>query len=305
MKVIGYTQQTREKVVSSNKSLLKVFCILGGLCLSGSVQAHQPRIVQGPETVVVNPEISRAYYGTLTGEPHIYKIQSNRDFDLYVSILVPGVANPKKDVIVEIRKQDEAIAVIGGETADWKSFFEKFGQSTYWDGGEYKSRSQAGVYSVVVSSTNNDSRYSLAIGELEAFDVEEILNVLNVIPSLKRNFFDESPISFIKSPFGWGYILIVFVIAFIFGLLFRAVSKRLAKLPKSAAHRNIGSNDRIIKMVLSIGFLLWAITTSWHPVLLLFSGFALFEALFGWSGFYAAIGRNTRPGQNVDLSTRE
>ncbi len=259
------------------------------------VFAHQPRIVEGEETVVIDPEISKAYYGTLTGTPHTYTINSDERFDLYVGILVPDTASAQKDVTAKIYKEDDVLATIGGENAEWKTFFEPFGQSTYWDGGEYKTQAKAGTYRIVVSSTDNDSNYSLAVGEIEAFDGEEGLNALNLIPDLKRDFFEESPISFIKSPFGWGYILIMYILAFIVGFLYRFLLKKFAKGSVRGAHKNIGKYDRLIRLAIWIGLLIWAITTSWNPILLFFSGFALFEALFSWCGIYAAIGKNSCP----------
>ena len=260
-----------------------------------SVLAHQPRIVESTETVVIDPEISKAYYGTLSGSPHTYTINSEEEFDLYVGILVPDTTNPQKDVTATIYKGDDLLATIGGEGAEWKTFFEPFGQSTYWDGGEYKAPAEAGAYRIVVSSTNNNSKYSLAVGEIEAFDGKEGLNALNLIPDLKRDFFEESPVSFIKSPFGWGYILILYIFAFVVGFLYRFVLKKLASGTARGVHQNIGKKDRIIRLAIWLGLLIWAITTSWSPWLIFFSGFALFEALFSWCGFYAAIGKNTCP----------
>jgi hypothetical protein len=71
--------------------------------------------------------------------------------------------------------------------------------------------------------------------------------------------------------------------------------KKFAKGSVRGVHKNIGKKDRIIRLAIWIGLLLWAITTSWNPWLIFFSGFALFEALFSWCGFYAAIGKNTCP----------
>lgn len=81
--------------------------------------------------------------------------------------------------------------------------FEPFGYDTYWKGPEYKEKVEAGRYDIIVSSSNNDSKYSLAIGEAENFDFREIMNALDLVPEIKRDFFSESPISFIFSPFGW------------------------------------------------------------------------------------------------------
>ncbi len=257
--------------------------------------AHQPRIVDSNETVVINPIVSKAYYGTLSGEFHTYSLNSEEDFDLYVGILMPFSEESKKDVSAEIYKEGKSVQVLGGKSASWKKMFEFFGQSTYLKSGEYKERVDAGKYTIIVSSTNNDSKYALAIGETEAFNGKEIVNALRLIPELKRNFFNESPLSFVKSPFGWGYILIMYILAFVFGLLYRYILKTFAKGTVRGVNNNIGNYDRTIRLTIWLGLLIWAITTSWSPWLLFFSGFALFEALFKWCGFYAAIGRSTCP----------
>ena len=257
--------------------------------------AHQPKVVESNETVVLNPDISKAYYGTLSGEFHTYTINAQEAFDLYVGILMPFSEVSKKDVSAEIYKNEESVQVLGGKSADWKNMFEFFGQSTYLKSGEYKERVDAGEYTIIVSSPNNDSKYALAIGEKEAFNGNEIINALMVIPELKRNFFNECPLSFVKSPFGWGYILVIYILAFIFGFLYRYILKTIFKGTVRGVNNNIGKYDRAIRLAIWLGLLIWATTTSWSPWLLFFSGFALFEALFNWCGFYAAIGRNTCP----------
>ncbi len=60
-----------------------------------------------------------------------------------------------------------------------------------------------GNYEIRVSSQNNTSKYSLAVGEIEKFDFKETMNALSLVPKIKRDFFNESPVSFIASPFGW------------------------------------------------------------------------------------------------------
>jgi hypothetical protein len=271
------------------------------LLLPFIVLAHQPRITESRLTEVSDPEISKAYYGTLSGEPDVYVIEASEAFGLYVGILVPDTRNPKKDVTARVMKDDEVLTVIGGEDAEWKAFFEPFGQSTYWDGGEYKARAEAGSYSVVVTSTNNDSKYSLAIGEIEAFDGREGMNALNLIPELKRDFFEESPISFIKSPFGWGLIVVMYLLAGIIGFALKYVFKKIPHSkpitvslsnPSSTTH-NIGRNDRLLRLAIGVALLLWAITTTWSPVLIFLSGFALFESIFSWCAVYQLVGKNT------------
>lgn len=260
--------------------------------------AHQPRIIESRQTIVPDPEISKAYYGKLSGESDIYVIESSGPFDLYVNVLVPDIAGQKKDVSAVVIKDgntEAPLAVLEGINFEWKQFYEPFGADRYWMGPEYRARAEAGIYEIRIWSSNNDSKYSLAIGETEAFDAKETLNALTIIPELKKNFFDESPIGFIVSPFGWGLIVAMYVLAGIVGLIYRAILKRLAKGTARGSHKNIGRGDRLLRLAIGIGLLLWAITTSWSPILIFFSGFALFEAIFSWCGLYAAMGKNSCP----------
>jgi len=255
--------------------------------------AHQPRIVTENPTIVTFPEVSKAYYGTLSGEPAVYTITADKPFALYVGVLVPDILGQKKDVSAVILKDGKQLSVLDGASFEWKQFFEPFGYDTYWMGPEYKAQADAGTHEIHVWSSNNDSKYSLAIGEIEAFDFKEGVNALTLIPQLKKDFFDKSGVDFILSPFGWGLIVIMFVLAFMFGFVYRTVLKKFARNTTYGANKNIGKKDRMIRVVIGVALLLIAITTSWSPWLLFFSGFAFFEAIFSWCGFYAALGKNT------------
>ena len=41
--------------------------------------------------LIEKPEVSKAIYSTLQGEPHIFKISSNKDFKFYAGITVPKI----------------------------------------------------------------------------------------------------------------------------------------------------------------------------------------------------------------------
>jgi Protein of unknown function (DUF2892) len=274
-----------------------IVALLGILvCVPISASAHQPRIVEGTQTQVIEPAISKAYYGQLKGTPDIFTIHASSSFPLYVNVLVPDIKRQQQDVSATITKDGQTVAVLDGTQFTWKAMFESFGYDNYFQGPEYKAPAEAGTYTIAVSSTNNDSKYSLAIGEAENFDLKEINNALTLVPQLKRDFFEESPISFILSPFGWGLILVLYVLAAIFGFAYRYVLKKFAKQSSvRKASKNIGTPDRLLRFLIGIGLLLLAITTTWSPLLIFFSGFALFESFFSWCGFYAAIGRSTCP----------
>jgi len=279
-----------------NKLLLCLVILVPVFSMPGLASGHQPRLVEGSSVVVVtDPEVSKAYYGTLKGEPAVYTITAMEPFALYVGVLVPDITGQNKDVSAVITKDGEPLATLDGTTFTWTKFTEPFGNDTYWEGPDYKLKAPAGRYEIKVSSPNNDSKYSLAVGEIEAFNFTESLNAVMIIPELKKNFFNKSPIDFILSPLGAGLILIMFVLAFLFGFLYRFILRQFARHPAQRVSHNIGRYDRLVRIAIGVALLLWAITTTWSLWLLFFAGFAFFEAIFSWCGLYAALGRNTCP----------
>jgi hypothetical protein len=106
--------------------------------------AHKPQVIDSNITCVSNPTISKVYYGTLSGEPHVYTIDATELFELYVGILMPYFADATKDVRAVVRLGDEVVATVGGEGTEWKMMFEYFGQSNYWNGGDFKQSVAAG-----------------------------------------------------------------------------------------------------------------------------------------------------------------
>lgn len=276
------------------KKILKFFTFLF-LFAPTVIFAHQPRITEGRQTIVTEPEISKAYYGQLTGEPDVYIIKSEKAFDLYVNILVPDISGQNKDVSFNVFKNGNQIAMVDGVSSEWKQFYEPFGADTYWMGPEYRTRADQGTYEIRVSSINNDSKYSLAIGEIEAFDGKEGMNALKLIPKLKKDFFGGSSIGFIASPFGWGLIVIMYLLAFVVGFIIKTILRKLAKNSPHGLAKNIGKKDRLIRLGAGLVLLVIAITTSWNPILIFISGFCVFQAVFSWCGFYAMLGKNTCP----------
>ena len=68
------------------------------------ILAHQPKLINyspsfdNPHEVIF-PEISKAYYGKLEGDPHYYIINSENDFLFYTSILSPKITETYKKKI--------------------------------------------------------------------------------------------------------------------------------------------------------------------------------------------------------------
>ena len=263
--------------------LLILFLILVSWPLK--VLAHQPRLVEMEKINVTEPEISKAYYGNLSGKPHIYTISTSSPIDLYVNVLVPFIEGPEKNVIVKIFKGEQLMGILSPKKGDWKEFFEPFGHSMYWKGPEFKVRADAGKYKIHVQSTEKSIRYVLATGEIEAFDGPESLNAILLIPKLKKDFFEESPLSFILSPLGWGYVLLLQLLVILTGFVISKILNISRIKFQTKYFQSSAKNIIICGVFFWVTILFFAIQTSWHPLLIMMSGLALFIALISRSKF--------------------
>lgn len=192
---------------------------IGLLILSLSVPlvalAHQPRVVNTNQIFVEEPEISKAYYGTLVGEPHVYTIYASSTFELYVNILVPDEAGARTDMtaaVIDTQTPNEPLVVLGGSDAPWKKYFEEFARDAYLRGPEFKKQVPAGTYQIRVWNSNNMGKYVLATGDIEQFKSDDILHAVQVLPQIKQEYFNKSPLTALATPFIGGPILLLLVI---------------------------------------------------------------------------------------------
>ena len=246
------------------------------------VFAHQPRIVDTEKIHVTKPEVSKAYYAKLSGKPHTYFISVNSAIDLYVNVLFPYNEGLKKNITVDVFRDDQSIGSLSSGEVVWKKFFEPFGQSMYWQGPELKKNVDAGKYEILVQSKEKNLRYVLAIGETEVWNGIDSINAILLIPELKRNFFEESPISFILSPLGYGYILLLQLLALIVGWVILRILKISGIQTQTNYILKFAKTNICLGVVFWVSLLFLAVTTTWHPLLILMSGFALFVTIISW-----------------------
>lgn len=185
--------------------------------------AHQPRLASDNSTianpiVVKNPEISQAFYGKLNGNPAYYKIQSNKQFQLYANILVPDIPGAISQLMsVQITDSSgKTIGMLNAKNSTWTPYFEEFGGDNYLKGPEFNQTVPAGTYYLKVFNGDNQGRYSLAIGDIESFPPAETLNTLFLLPIIKANIFQvpvaELFIQFLGLILAMGTFLVLYVL---------------------------------------------------------------------------------------------
>ena len=172
-------------------TFLMIFSLSTSICL-----AHIPEIVledrdyMKDPIVVKDPEISYAFYGKLHGSPQVYKIESDKPFHLYVSLLVPYVGQEEKsDVEFHIWKDGEKIVMMH-DYQNWTKWYEPYGGDWYLQGPTYEADVEAGIYLVEVHSDTNSEDYSLATGKIERFESLDILKTIFILPVMKAVFWN-------------------------------------------------------------------------------------------------------------------
>jgi hypothetical protein len=204
---------------------LIIFLLAFVLALS-LVSAHQPRLVFDKTSsienpfIITNPEISQAFYGELKGMPDYYLIDS-KNFNLYLNILSPAdINNERKDFSVEVNNGE---ILLNGTNITWTKFFEPFAGDNYWKGPEIEMQA-SGRYIIKISNPENMGKYSLAVGKIESFSVDETVKTILVMPRLKI-FFEKSPFTAFFNIIGlflFGAIAILITLALIIRLISRS-----------------------------------------------------------------------------------
>jgi len=202
----------------------KLIYLIIFILLINLVNSHQPKAVGGKTQIdVIDPEVSKAYYGELKGDAHYYTINSEVEFKIYVNVLIPG-KELTHTVSAELIKDNEVIQFLDGTNFDWEVWYEEFAGDYYMKGPElgedFKSTSKlsAGTYTVKVFNERNEGKYVLAIGDIESFPLGEILSATVTVPYLKVSFFGK-------------YYIILFAVILILAIIFliKLIKKRKGK----------------------------------------------------------------------------
>ena len=184
-------------------SRLLLMTTLMAVGVAGTVYAHQPYLVTDTGvTRVDRPEVSKAFYAELSGEPAVYEIVSPDSFALYVNILVPDEVGVPTDLSVTVTHWTDTVAALDGPAHKWTRFYEPFGGDSYLMGPEQRLRVGPGTYVATVSRPGNQGRYAFAVGEREEFSLGDMVRTIGLMPRLKRDFFHKASIRAFTDPVG-------------------------------------------------------------------------------------------------------
>ncbi len=246
------------------KKLVVFLFIFVFLFLASGVLAHLPRIIytQSGSINIINPETSQAFYDELKGTSREYFIDSDKGWELYINILVPGGENGEGKYSVVVYVDEQQIALVDGYNFVWKEYFEPFGRDWYMKGPEFVEQVPAGKYKIEVYSADlpaqagNLGKYVLAVGQKESFNIQSVVNVYWQLPFLKLTFFKTSVLQFFLTPFGIGLVgliggllILLALINYLIGLVKEIIKHNEAKTLLLTSGGMLQMQDEIIKLL--------------------------------------------------------
>ena len=148
---------------------------------------------------IEDPEISKAIYSTLSGDPHYYRIQSEEDFDFYSGILAAKIGDchlESKFSFEVLDSEFHLLYLADGENFEWTPWYEEYGKQWYWNGPEigqnFASNKvfKAGTYYIKVFNDTNTGQYILAVGDIEKFSVTDIVGLFFSMGKIENEFWE-------------------------------------------------------------------------------------------------------------------
>ncbi len=195
--MFNFIKHTQLMKKSLSLILFLIFCT--------QIHAHKPVLNENssypPDAPyeIEDPEISKAIYSTLSGDPHFYRIQSEEDFDFYSGILAAKIGDCalESKFSFEVLDSDfHLLYLADGENFKWTPWYEEYGKQWYWNGPEIGQNFasnrvfKAGTYYIKVFNNANTGQYILAVGDIEKFSLTDIVGLIFSMGEIENAFWE-------------------------------------------------------------------------------------------------------------------
>jgi hypothetical protein len=195
---------------------IRAFCalLILGVFLPFLALAQQLRIVDAT-TIPIEPTAYRAYYGKLSGEPHVYTFTTTEETHFTAILAVPDVPDAKTDISATLidAKPDGFFLTGDGALVEWQRFFDTAGRDSYLAGPALDATIPPGEYRIQVSSAADDAPYVLIVSGEDTFSPLEILRRYGTVPTIKSEFFGKSAIEAYLTPLLLWPIFAILIVA--------------------------------------------------------------------------------------------
>jgi hypothetical protein len=129
---------------------------------------------------------------------------------------VPNISGYRTDFTVDVIEWNDSIYTrLDGKSFAWTDFFEPFAGDFYLQWPSLEKKVGPGTYTIRISSPDNQGKYSLAIGKLESFPLNETIHTYKVLPELKMVFFEKPWYTAYRNIVWWALMWFIIVIVII------------------------------------------------------------------------------------------
>ena len=181
---------------------------------------------------VEEPDISKAYYGTLHGQPQVFELDWDATVPFYVGLTVPDLPGIPTDVsatLLDPAYPNTPVATLAGKSVAWEPFFEAYGRQKYLKGPEFRHQLPAGHYEIRVEGPSPERVFVLAIGERESFPPRELVKDFAILPRITQQYFHRPAYTAFFTPFlGVPIVLALGLLAAVIALAKRVLRRKPA-----------------------------------------------------------------------------
>lgn len=209
-----------------------VACVVAAL-LPLIAFAQQLRLVEGQMTTI-DPTAYRAYYGKLTGEPHVFTFTTSEETPVMFVLAVPDVPEVKTDVsatLTDAADPNGLFVTADGGLVEWQRFFDTAGRDSYLAGPVLEATVPPGEYRLQISNAADDASYVLIVSGEDSFSLLETLRRYGTVPTIKSQFFGKSSAEAYLTPLLLWPIFAILILAalgvFILIVLRRRAARKL------------------------------------------------------------------------------
>lgn len=187
------------------------------LLLPFALFAQELRFAGDSPTIIDDGEAYTAYYGELSGKPHVFEIHAMNPLRLSVIILTPKVEGARTDFSATVFNQNalgQPIIELDGTASEWRWFFDTEGRDEYLAGPVLRGGLPPGVFEVRVSNPDNEGKYVLVLGEDSWKSGVGLISRYQTLPRIKTEFFGKPAYQAFLTPLlMWPVIALLAIIA--------------------------------------------------------------------------------------------
>lgn len=181
--------------------------------LPSLAHAHWPEVLgdvpQNAVETVPDPTMSRAYYGTLEGHPHMYEFTLAATTTVFLQTLSPDLERAAGSelvkptgLLVEMLPSGRVAEItrLYPAASKWPVEYEPFGGDRYLEGPVFEDVLPPGRYRFEVSTPDNVTKYMFVIGTEERWGSTNPFSLLGRIYQVKQ-FYEKPWYAVWQSPF--------------------------------------------------------------------------------------------------------